>query len=117
MLFRSQIKKEEGGVTFTYMISELTGKRAEEGPKELCVVVRNTNTYSVKVSFSVAFFTDGAADEESEAVNLCIQPGKEMKGKKNGLCWLIDEANNKKIEDGSFEWDLNDVTVQKKVCD
>ena len=107
------VKKEQDGVTITYQFSDLKGKRAEEGPKELCVVVRNNNDYPVKVSFTIAFFADGLGDEESAPIKLCIPPGKELKGKKNGLCWLITEENNTKINEDAFDWDVNDLEVKK----
>jgi hypothetical protein len=109
----AQVKKEQDGLQITYQFSELKGKRAEEGPQELCIVILNKNEYDVKVTFSLAFFKDGLVDEESAVIKLCIPSGKEMKGKKNGLCWLIDEDNDKKIKEDAFDWDLNDLTVEK----
>ena len=108
------VKKEQDGIVVTYAFKALKGKRAEEGPQELCIVLKNNNAHEVKVSFTLAFFKDGTMDEESAEVKLDIPAGKMVKGKKLGLCWLIDKENDQKIKENAFDWELNDFTVVKK---
>ena len=110
------IKTEQDNVVISYEFNSLTGKRAEEGPQELCLFLKNNNEYSVEISFSLAFFAEGLVEEESAILTLCAAPGKEIKGKKLGLCWLITEENDQKIQEETFDWDLNDLTVEKKDC-
>jgi len=107
------VKKEQDGLIITYEFSDLKGKRAEEGPKELCIFLKNNNDYDVKITFSLAFFEDGLVNEESAVLKLCAPAGKQLKGKKLGLCWLITEENDQKIKEDAFDWDLNDLTVEK----
>ncbi len=107
------VKIEKDGVKITYEFSELKGKRAEEGPKELCIFLLNTKEEAVVAKFTLAFMEDGFAVEESAPMEVCIKPGKEAKGKKLGLCWLITEGNNEKLEAGSFDWELNELTIEK----
>lgn len=111
-----KVKTEKDGIVITYQFSELTGKRAEEGPQELCLFVKNNNDHAMKVQFSVVFFEDGAVDEESGDITLCIEPGKEVKGKKLGLCLLIDEDNDKNMAQGSFDWDLEELHIEEGSC-
>ena len=112
-----------GGVVFVkndkdlFFMSDLKGKRAEEGPKELCIFLKNNNEYDVKITFSLAFFADGLVEEESATLKLCAANGKVLKGKKLGLCWLITEENDQKMKEDAFDWDINDLTVEKtKSC-
>ena len=107
------VKKEQDGIVITYEFNELKGKRAEEGPQELCIFLQNNNEYDVKISFSLAFFADGLVEEESAVLKLCAQGGKVLKGKKLGLCWLITEENDQKIKEDAFDWDLNDLSIEK----
>ena len=107
------VKKEQDNVVITYEFSELKGKRAEEGPQDLCLFLKNNNDYDVEISFSLAFFSEGLVDEESAVLKLCAPAGKELKGKKLGLCWLITEENDQKIKANTFDWDVNDLTIEK----
>ena len=112
-----KVKTEQNGVVITYQFSDLTGKRAEEGPQELCLFVKNNNSFNTEVKFSVVFFEDGAVDEESATLKLCVPAGKEVKGKKLGLCFLIDEENDEQIKEGAFDWDINELSVEEsKTC-
>jgi len=112
------VKIEQDGIVVTYEFNLLKGKRAEEGPKELCIFIKNNNDYDVEVKFSLAFFKDGFVDEESGVLEICAKSGKEVKGKKLGLCWLITEENDEKIKEGTFAWELNELAIEKvEECD
>ena len=106
-------KLNKDGVKITYEWKP-SDKKDADSKLQLCVVVNNTNEHAVKMAFTVEFYFKGEIHEESLIQKMCLKPGKKIKGKKYGLCWISDELTNEEINGPDFKWELGELKMEKK---
>ena len=121
-LLRSQnmeklIKFDSAGVVVSYHWSP-SDKKDAESPRQLCLEVTNANEYTVKMTFTLQFLIDKEVFEEGVSQSYCVKPGKTLKGKKYGLCWISEEISNQEMDSPSFSWDIGERKMEKvEACD
>lgn len=106
-------KLTKDGVIVTYEWKP-SDKKDPESKLQLCVVINNTNEHAVKMAFTVEFYFKGEVHEESLIQKMCLKPGKKIKGKKYGLCWISDELTNEEINGSDFKWEMGELKIEKK---
>lgn len=107
-----QEKLNQDGVKVTYEWKP-SDKKIADSQLQLCLVIDNTNEHSVKMEFIVEFYLKGEIYEESLAQKFCIKPGKQIKGKKYGLCWISEEVSNEEINGSDFKWEIGELKLEK----
>ena len=114
-LFSQEALKEklsQEGVVVTYEWKP-SDKKDANSKLQLCLVIENTNTYAVKMEFVLEFYLKGEVYEESLVQKFCIKPGKQIKGKKYGLCWISEEVSKEEINGPDFKWEMGELELKK----
>jgi hypothetical protein len=107
---KEKLNKDGVKVSYEWKPSD---KKVADSPLQLCIVIDNTNEHFVKMEFTVEFYLKGEIYEESLAQKFCIKPGKQLKGKKYGLCWVSEEVSNEEINGSDFKWELGELKLEK----
>ena len=108
---KEKLNKEGVIVTYEWKPSD---KKDPDSKLQLCVVINNTNEHYVKMAFTVEFYLNDEIEEESLNQKFCLKPGKQVKGKKYGLCWISEELSNEEINSADFKWELGGLKLEKK---
>jgi len=114
-LFSQEALKEklnQEGVVITYEWKP-SDKKDADSKLQLCLVINNTNEHAVNMEFIVEFYLKGEVYEESLAQKFCLKPGKQIKGKKYGLCWISEEVSNEEINGTDFKWEIGELKMKK----
>jgi len=85
----------------------------KDSPQQLVLSVRNLTSESIKVNFTVNYYWQSVVNAESEAVELCVKPGKTKKGARAGLVFSTGELSNTQIRSEDFSFDIPDLVVTK----
>ena len=112
---KDKLNKDGVKVTYEWKPSD---KKDPKSKKQLCVVINNTNEHYVKMAFAVEFYFKGEVHEESQTQKICLKPGKVIKGRKYGLCWISEELSNDEIAGDDFKWELGELKLEQvEDCD
>lgn len=82
-------------------------------PLQLNVKVKNTNTYSVKLQFQVNYYQSGIIIEQSDTINLCLNPNQSKNGSKNGLNFSAEHFTRDDINKPSFTLEIHPIQIIK----
>lgn len=100
---------EKDGITIDYRWSN--EKPFDRNSQlELRLRIRNTNDFNALLNFSVDFYLGPLLEESSDDVELCLQPGRTIMGRLNGV-YFRTTLTNEQIRSEKFKFEINDLGV------
>lgn len=84
----------------------------KDSPLTLCLMVKNNSSEAVEVTLQTSYYEKGKRVEGSAPMKLTVKPGKKVKGRKNGMCWIAAEKSNDELKSDDFEWEVDDIKVK-----
>ena len=94
-------------------IWEQSDKKDANSLLQLCLIISNANSYSVKMEFTIVYYFKGEIHEETLIQKICLKAGKHIKGGKNGLCWISEELSNEEIQSSDFKWEMGEFSIKE----
>lgn len=88
-------------------------KNVKESPKELRLKLKNHNPYPVLLSLEVDYYMNGILKENVELDAFCLNAGRMVAGKLNGIIFTSSLLSNEELESGDFEFKINDIQVEQ----
>lgn len=85
---------------------------------ELRLRIRNSNDHHAQLNFSVDFYMGPLLHESSEEVEICLNPGRTLHGRLNGVYFRTTTLTNEQIRSEKFKFEINDLVVtEAAACD
>ncbi len=109
--------KTEDGVKVMYSWQKVSPLK-KDSDVSLNLRVTNENEYPVNWSFTVTFYNDKMAFQESELTEVCLKPGQSLRGGLAGLRFTSDGLKMEVVNSDYFEWDIEIFDVEQvEACD
>jgi len=104
--------KAEEGLKVMYSWQKVSPFK-KDSDVSLNLRVTNENEYAVKWSFTVIFYNDKTAVQESELTEVCLKPGQSLRGGLAGLRFSVDGLKMEDVNSDHFEWDIEKFDVEE----
>lgn len=88
-------------------------KTVKEGQKELRLKLKNHNPYPILLNLEVDYYMNGILKEEVNLDNFCLNDGRMVAGKMNGIIFTTSILSNEDLESEHFEFKINDILVEQ----